>query len=663
MDIEFLRVIAVCGVMAFHFAPGWVPAKSGYLGVDTFFVISGFVVTAQLLRLQQQNKFSYSQFLAARVRRLLPSALLVIVVTSAVSFVYGAPAQVSSEAQAGASASLYVSNFLFARRAVDYFVSADLSAFTHFWSLSVEEQFYLVWPIAILLVVAFSARQKGGIAQRVLLVAVVLGAASLVGAQWAMSMNPQQSFFMPWWRANELMAGAAVAALVSRSSARPPREGTWRTLIALLRWSAVLVVVVVLFQGRWTLDAPGFGALAVIIPVMTILASGDSSAEHSDLLTRLGGTRPLAAIAVLSYALYLWHWPVWLVVSGSESNGIRGWQLIAIATIATFVLAGTSHILVERPFHRGPILRRWPPLSQCLGALVVCGLVASTLVLAAGPIERTRSVGWTEQLTPKLSVADEDRDSSYAQGCFAELLDTQFRPCVDNPSGKKLVILVGDSHAAQWHDVVARSVSALDAKLVTVTRAGCTVWGMRNGYGQAAESACQSWRSHVESLIRRNHPAVVLVSESIGQTFVLDDGSVGSDEQMRDRRQVGITSTLKRWTRSARRVVLLADTPYADTKPANPLLCLAKAAAPSQCDFPRKSQTETRLAPVAIADDLARSGLSIRVVDPYSKICPTDPCHTVIDRTIVYWDSGHLTRTFAKTLDPWVRGWLASSLS
>jgi peptidoglycan/LPS O-acetylase OafA/YrhL len=641
-DIELLRVVAVVGVVLFHFAPGSSLVPHGFLGVDIFFTISGFVITAQLVRAWERGRLTYTDFLARRVRRLLPSAVLVIVATYVVVLLSRNVIMIDSQRPVAIAALLYASNFVFAAQAVDYFASVDApSPFLHYWSLSVEEQFYLVWPVLLIAVAVVTRRRPDRFRRSLLVVALGLAVVSLVVAAVSMRTAPEQTFFMPWARAHQLLIGAA-AAIVAGAVGRltlPAR------LLTPLRVAAIgLLVALQLLPVN--LGSPGPAALLISVPVAFIALTGTGT----DLLSRVGGWWPMAWTARLSYVIYLWHWPVWTIVL-QRLTDLRGREQIAVAALITLALSVITHLTVEQPFRDGRRSRALPPLRTA-----VIGLGSSVLAAAVvlGAAAFAPAPPWQQTVRPHITELAADLADVYARDCQASARDVEVKTCVDgDEDAPKTVFMIGDSHAATWQPPLKSLAETDHWRYLSATKGACTVWDVSAdvAYAGGRYTECEQWRRNAFALAAAEKPAVVILHSSVPWGALLDArGRPAADRAATLRR--GVTSSVTAARRSGATVIAMLDTPGA-TGPVPIQTCLATAAKPERCDFPSAIDGPTR----AVVRKAAEAAGAI-VVDPYPVVCPAATCPAVRDRLVVYRDGGHLTKTYALHLRPWVRSWL-----
>ncbi len=366
-DIDGLRAIAVLAVVVHHAAPAILPG--GFIGVDVFFVISGYLITSLLLREHASGRFSLIRFYERRARRLFPALAVVLACTMVATFLFARPAQISESGRLGVAAALSVANVSLWRGAGYFDASSHLKPFLHLWSLGVEEQFYLVWPLLLAVLLRV----------RAIVFLVMIGILSCMLVTEALNeTHPNAVFYLPFFRAWELGIGALAAIVEHRHRASGPLmkpTGTERTVllgIGLIGISAVRLTPATPF--------PGLSALpAVAGTALVIWACGRQSSPRG-LTTRLLTSRPMVFFGMISYALYLWHWPL-LVVPAAAGFELNLSKRLLLMVVAVGVSALTLK-WIETPFRTSSAPAR--------AAVLACGalLAAGGLVVALYAIER-----------------------------------------------------------------------------------------------------------------------------------------------------------------------------------------------------------------------------------------------------------------------------------
>src|ERR1700761_7358311 len=431
-DIEGLRAIAIVAVLLCHAGVPFL--AGGYVGVDVFFVISGFLITKLLLgELDRSGTISLRGFYARRAKRLLPLSAVLLATVGVLSMILLSPLRDTEVAGDIISAALYVANWHFAAQSVDYFAQGlEPSPVLHLWSLAIEEQFYLVWP-GLMLAVTWFWRRRGRSIRPVLWVALALIlAGSLVYGVILTNEKPAFAYFDTFARAWELGLGAALALV---GTVKLPRLGA-----VALGWAGIAAIVYASFAFTGETSFPGTAALVPVLGAGALILSGTVLAATARGVT---GTRfgagwvlalpPIRYVGRISYSWYLWHWP--FLVFAAAIWGPRLSVAAGLAAVAaSWVPTQLTHTLIENPVRRAPALKRMPNRAIALG--LTCTAVALAVGIglrAAQPTIRTANISdvpgaaaLPDQPTPPETAgalapnplkARADRGSSYSEGC------------------------------------------------------------------------------------------------------------------------------------------------------------------------------------------------------------------------------------------------------
>jgi peptidoglycan/LPS O-acetylase OafA/YrhL len=681
-DIEGLRAVAVLLVLAYHArVPG---LTGGYIGVDVFYVVSGFLITGLIVReLEATGRIDLPAFYARRARRLLPAALVVIAVTVVVSAIVLPPLRMVDVAGDAAAAALYVSNIRFAAQATDYLqAELDPSPLLHFWSLGVEEQFYLFWPALLLLVAG-----RGTSLRRIgITIGAVAASSFALSLLWTSTDAPLAFFLLPA-RAWELAVGAALALAATRLARIPP----------LAAGASVVVGLGLIGLGAMLFDLatpfPGTAALLPVVGAALVITGG--LRQPLGPLSQLMAIRPMQWIGGISYSLYLWHWPL-LVLPAVAVGTALPWPVRMGLVGLTFVLAEASRRWIEDPIRHGRAASLRPARSLALAggmSLVVAavalgaGRVAAPPQLAAanpGPVvldlptplpttvptarasgsptlAPTPSVDPTlaptpagpvpDDLVPSLADVRDDIPIIYADACHAEQRATAPRSCVyGNADARTTVMLLGDSHAAHWFPTFDRLARQRDWRFVSLTKSACPVADLPvyNSNFKREYTECATWRDAVLARIADEQPDLVVISHSGGGQLLVDGGRIASTKRP-DVWAAGLERAIRAIDEVAEHVLVIGDTP----NPAgDPPVCLS-----DHLDDVLACATPSAkaLAPDWIATErevTAATGATF--IDPSAWLCPTEPCPAVIGRVLVYRDGHHMTTPFARALAPYL---------
>ncbi len=656
-DIEGLRALAVLLVVLYHCGVGLF--TGGFVGVDVFFVISGYLITSHLAReATETGRLRIGRFYARRALRLLPAATLVLVSTLVAAWIWLPPLRLRGIAQDTLAAAGYVLNIRLIQVGTDYrSASAAPSPLQHFWSLAVEEQFYLAIPLLVLAGLVLLRR-------RAILVALltVLVAASFSFSVIASQSSSVAAYFGAPTRAWELGVGALLALTFTLRLPNP-------AAIA-LRWLGVAAILAAAVLFDHTTPFPGWPAAVPVLGAAAVLAAGRTSpgvALRFPLLQFIG-TR--------SYSWYLWHWPVLVIapyVLGYEMSLFEK----LLAAVFALGLAGLSYALVEQPLRHHERLRassgRAGSFALGLTAAVVAvaflalGLPsrqpqgegeASALTLEGPPSARYQALSHRleaaelttalpRNLVPALNRAAEDEPEISRNGCFVAVPDDRTPKRCESLGAdhhRATVVLFGDSHAAQWYPALSALAGKHHWQLAVFTKVMCSPADVHL-YADAFHGdyrTCNDWRQDAIARIRALRPDLV-VTTSIADHMDLVQGNDDPDATW----ATGWARTTAGLRAKGTDLVFLADTPAAKTDIPE---CLSQ--------HPKNVQQCAQTpAEAAGSDQRARIAEAVRsagarVVDPTPWFCGPDRCPVVVGNTLIYRDDNHITGQYARLLAP-----------
>lgn len=627
-DIEGLRALAVLLVVAAHArVPG---LQGGYIGVDVFFVISGFLITRLLhAEWERHGRIDIPGFYARRIRRLLPAFLLMLAAVVAATWIIYAPVEQDWRLGSALSSLLYVSNIHYALTATDYMApSAKLDPLLHTWSLGVEEQFYLAWPLLMLGAWRLAQRHRSRL-DPVLLLLLGLTLASLAAAIILTASRQPLAFFLPLTRAWEFGAGALAALFGARLAMARPGAPAALALggLALVLGSALAYTAQSPYPG-WRALLPVAGTTLLLLAV---------PAAPGAPVARLLALPPLQWLGRLSYGWYLWHWP--LLVLGRvvfPEGGLR--TDLALAAMA-LLLAQASFTLVEQPLRQGPLLRR--PLA----ALALAGAVAlaGTLGLLRAQ-QHAREIGQGEPYA-RLTASFTDLPIIYSDkfNCDSWHYDDVLTECVGgDPRGRQTAVLLGDSHAGQWFSAFHTLMRERGWRLVVMTKSACPIIDQDYFYAAIGRTftECGNWKRRAVKRLQRLRPALVIVSSAENYAFTPAEWAAGSQR------------ILTRIAEASGHLVILRDTPNPGFSTPE---CLARQEwspplVRRACSFdPRDA-----LSPAVLAAyrDVATQRPDVTLLDMTPRICPESPCRVTAGPLIKFRDGNHLTDSFVRSLTP-----------
>lgn len=636
-DIEGLRAIAILLVIAAHAGVPWL--GGGFVGVDVFFVLSGYLITALLVQeAQRDGRIGFAGFYARRLRRLLPALLFMVVVVSLLAAVLLAPNEQIPDTVGAASATFWASNLYFAFSHLDYFgPDAGSNLFLHTWSLGVEEQFYLVWPGLIAILLLGSGRKLRMNPQRLKVAMSVIAALSLVACvMWTYSSQRFAFYLMPA-RAWEFALGALTLLqfgmpAVHTSQAHPcPGQRILR--VAGVVGIGCILAAAVLFNSRQPF--PGIRALLPAIGAALILAAG---ARDQGGASRWLACRPLQALGHVSYSWYLWHWPA-LLMAGALAAQATANPVYRLIAVGLSLLAATfSYFVVESPIRRNRILIARPGRAILAAlALMILGNALclrwwhSALEWANAPQQR------------KFLQAHVDAPLIYAMGCDDWFHSSEVRICAFGPKhAAHSVVLMGDSIAGQWFPAVAKAFDRPDWRLLVITKSSCPMVDRPYFYARIGReyTECGIWRANALRHIAAIKPDVVIMSSF--STLALNKAQWTN----------GTSDVLRKISPDVGHIFLLRATPRL---PFNGPDCLASRQwRPSLLDF---SNGCTSLAHSQANAEIyswlnqAASGFgNVTTLDMNGLVCPNRICAAERDHKVVFRDNEHMTASFARSL-------------
>jgi peptidoglycan/LPS O-acetylase OafA/YrhL len=654
-DIQALRALAVAVVVVYHFWPHLLPG--GFVGVDVFFVISGFLITSHLVsEIRRTGRLSLPAFWARRARRLLPASLLVLAVTglaSAALLSAGQWQQVFKEIVASA---LYVQNWVLAFDSIDYLAAENApTPVQHFWSLSVEEQFYIVIPILLVLAVALFGRRDAAARDRIVVGALGLAVlVSLAYSLYATFTSPGLAYFSTVTRAWEFAAGGLLAFVVTKRLPAAVLAG-----LAWLGWIGVAVSSLVITGDT---PFPGIAALAPVAASAAVLIGGRSGARWAP--DRLLATRPTVWLGDVSYSTYLWHWPVLILAGAVLGDDLRwGVKLGLIAVVLALAWATTR--FVENPTRSAPLLvSRRPRATFAALALAMALVVAPALgawqaARHAAAVEVAAAAALAERaadcfgagvrltthdcsdvefdgLVPTPSAARDDRVGAYADGCHTPNNSDEVPACVfGDADGVHRVALVGDSHAVNWLPALDRLGRERGWQVVLLTRAACPFNLATQVFDTAASiESCASWKRNVIDYLDGQEPFDVVFSAH----FVGAAEFAGGESE-------GVRLAWAQLLDRSSRVVILRDVPRASEATTD---CLER----NENDSAACDRSIQDALPVDDYVTLAGQTDRVDVIDLSDVFCWDGTCKAAIGGVTVYRDGHHLTVTFSTTLAP-----------
>ena len=596
-QIQALRAVAAVLVVIYHAKV----TSGGYIGVDIFYVISGFLITGLLLReLDGTGSLALKAFYLRRVKRLLPASFFVLFVTAIVAWTVYPTTLRHGLGKDVAAAGAYVSNYLFALWQMDYQnLNATPPVVIHYWSLAVEEQFYLFWPFIILALYRFGARR-----------AVFIGVAAITIASFLLSLfltprEPIWSFYSLPTRAWELGIGALLLFIPKRI--RFSSNYGWAALALILYGTLTFT------------DKTPFPGTAALVPVIGTAFAIASLNNWPRAMNRFGNLKIVQWLGEISYPLYLWHWPVLVIPSVAWGRSLVAYELL-ICVLLTALLADLTHRFIEDPIRYS---KPHPKLVIKSGAAATAAslIMGGAIYLSFNDeikLDNGRSYSVSELIK---------RPVIYDDNCHVNNGETVSPECTYGDRGaKRKIVLFGDSHAAQWFPALERLANENNFELISLTKSACPGPAVEKvDSGEYKNADCFAWRDNSLERIAKLKPYAVIFSGF--QHFQVPDGYSSRREWW----QAGQKRTLNSLRGNATHIVYITDTPHPQQDiPA----CLAGGVI-SDCDDSERSE--------------AISIPGLKAVNPTPWLC-SDKCSSVIKENVAYRDGSHISIAMSESL-------------
>ncbi|MEW6444857.1 MAG: acyltransferase family protein [Pseudomonadota bacterium] len=648
-DLQGLRAVAVLLVVFAHAEIP--PFGGGFVGVDVFFVLSGYLISALLLNeIRNTGRIQLSLFYSRRLRRLFPALLLVIVITALAASLLLPDKEAIGMLSSTPYAAIWSSNLFFAFRDYDYFdETANRDLFLHTWSLGVEEQFYIIWPLILLLLILPPSLRHGKpsyrLAQPLSLILFFL----FIGSLYVSSLSSTLAFYLMPARMYEFALGALVfVTQTTNSQSNTPREehnAIQKSLAALgikqtntqlqniPLWIGMGLLLTSATLASEDLSHPPLWALAPAIGTALIIRAGSTETQRSFLCAP-----SMIWIGNRSYSIYLWHWPV-LKLSAALGFTTHSAK-IALMLAITLILADFSYRYVERPLWKAQ-LQNTRPHQVILLSVLMMGFVY-TLWMNIEPYISPPAIQRTLSKYEKTRL---DHPVIYDMGCDTSIRSSDLTPCMFNQKNyEKTVVLLGDSIGAQWFSAVRERFSEPQWRLVVHTKSACAILDETYVYRPAGGKyyACFEWREKALRDIEAMQPEVVVLGSAASYGFF--------DEQWRE----GSSRFFSRLSKSSKWVYVIVGTPWLSFDGPS---CIERTLENDEL-LPEHAcrQENTDPTPLNVAQNLRDAAArfpNIHVIDPAPLVCPEGICRAMTSTGIgVYRDTQHLTDSFVRSLAP-----------
>ena len=606
--------------------------------MDVFYVLSGYLITGLLIQeIRTTGELRFANFYTRRLRRLMPALLLMLAVTCVFGRLLLAPADQPEQASAAASAALWVSNFHFAFSNMGYFAPGpETNLFLHTWSLGVEEQFYLVWPLLVVIAMgAWEGAKRPPDPERLKWLFGAIFAISFGLSLYWTRHAPHLAFYMMPARGWQFALGALVFLMVGSPQYQPATRVPAPSWLPLMGWVGLAAILLAAFTINGSMPYPGLRALLPTFGGALVLAAGAHDAGTG--AARFLSWRPMQAIGRVSYSWYLWHWPV-LLLGAVVLDASNGWVRLALV-IFSLLLATLSYRYFETPIRHYRTLLTKPRLAvfAALAVMVLAGSFA--LRWHADALARMRTPA---QL--RYEAAHYDAPVIYRMDCDDWYHSAQVKICAFGPSNAAhTAIAIGDSVALEWFPAYARIFDKPGWRLLVMTKSSCPMVDEPLFYPRIGReyTECSKWRETALHDITKLKPDVVVLGSTLN----------GFDKQQWI---TGTRRVIAEIAPYAKQVYLMRATPRL---PFDGPACLAPRSAlyrflvgSSRCTTPAYTRFSEQV--FHWLQDATARYTNVHVIDMTQRVCPQGVCHAELDGKIVFRDGEHMTATYAASLAP-----------
>lgn len=646
-DLQGLRAFAIILVVLAHL--GLPLFEGGFIGVDVFFVLSGYLITGLLLKeFYTTHSINFMQFYARRLRRLLPSLLLMLVVTIIVATLLVSPYELISKTKSAIYASTWTSNLYFAFSKIGYFSEMELQdLFLHTWSLSVEEQFYLIWPLFIFscMFILKNVLKNTHHQKKLLIVLFIAFCTSFsLALYWSYNQSLWAFYLMPSRIWQFALGGIVFVSFEwwqqGKSESRSPllfaRIPTQLLGLVLIVFSGILLAADMTYPGWWSLF-PSIGTALVL-----------ARTQH---LTNLILTNSvLTWIGDRSYAWYLWHWPV-ILIANTYNIGHTVIEAAFLATLS-LIIASISYNIIEIPFWKGKFSKI--PTGKSILASFLAMAISATLMLQMLNSEITK----LEQNTPNMLIsAPHDVPSIYTHGCDSWYENANINPCAFGTNDfNKTVVLIGDSILAQWFSLVTSTFQAPDWRVIVLTKSSCPMVDEDFFYDRIGKmyEVCKKWRNNLFDTLLEIKPDAIIIGSAATYPF--------NEEQWIE----GSKRIFSKLTDISSEIIVIPGTPALSFDGPSCLMraqdkngdknILAQQNLCSETEIPSYIKTNN-----AFLFSAANDFENVKLLDLNSLVCPEGKCSAITtEGIVVFRDSQHITDTFARSLSPYAKTMIES---
>lgn len=650
-DIDGLRAIAITAVVAFH--AGLKGVTGGFIGVDIFFVLSGFLITSMLFKeAELTGKINLQEFYARRVRRLLPASSLVLVISVLLAYFFLIP--IGDEqlkfVRSAIAAAFFVSNIYFWKSSGGYFDGpSDQIPLLHTWSLSVEEQFYLIWPILLIGIVRFAILKGLKLRNLVLLALAAMFTSSLATSIWLSIESPSAGFYLLPSRIWELAAGAMAGVFLHKRELKNNLNTRWfAELLSLVGLSAIIIGIVYFDP---TMAFPGWVALLPVSGTVAVVIAGALSDKNS--VSRILSTKPMVWIGKLSYSWYLWHWPL-LVFVKINNFGQSDLSTNLAVVVFALLLAFLTYYFVENPIrHDKPWAFRTQKGSLKLGVGMIVISIATVLALL-GIRMQVQETALSKQVDFAYLDFSPLRFTCSRNGSMPLEVLNKTACEIGNKTATETIVVWGDSHSDHWMPLIVDYFK--NYRIIQYTMPGCPPLIGNNN--QNVEN-CRAFNDLVADSINLNPnvKGVILAArwaayagspaiqhKQKNDSSIYFDVSASSTQDALNILTISLQRTFKTIYKNDLKILVMGGTP--EFKHPVPACVFRKS--PEYCRSTRAENDIYRAKVLSVLQEVVIKHPNTKLADAYEALCSHQYCPVINNDQILYGDGDHLTGSGAK---------------
>jgi peptidoglycan/LPS O-acetylase OafA/YrhL len=620
-DIDGLRAVAILMVLIYHCFPSVL--KAGFIGVDIFFVISGYLISSIIFKNLEQNTFSFKEFYSRRIRRIFP--VLIIVLTSCLIFGWFFLYQEEYQEIAfhSASSAIFLTNFQLLKESGYFDNEATLKPILHLWSLSIEEQFYILWPLLLWLIF----RKKHN-SHNFLFISCFIAILSFIANILIVKHHPEAAFYLPFCRFWEIMIGGILAYLQLHQKQFDHQNSTIKFILASSNYKSIfgiLLIILSLFIIDRHQQFPGYFALLPCLGAFLIISAGANNNINRYFLAN----KLMVSIGLISYPLYLWHWPLIsfaTIIKGKEPRP----ELMALIIFLSVVLAYLSYKFIETPIRHGK-KDRGKIIITLVGLMVIIFTASSVIIKMKGIEDRGNSKKY-------LLIRTMNRGQAKIDDClsqYPQIKDLTY--CQISGSGENKILVIGDSHSQAIFNGYSQTLKNQDYQIIHLANSGCPFYTPNKDLddkpivGGQDIASCNKMFQQIIDIVAQEKPQQILFANN-GWIY----------------RQADFESAMQATLQMLPSKIPITYFLQIPKMPFMPLSCISRSSNQelelSKCSFARKLHNQNIAEYLTIISNLVNAHQNLNIIDPSEAICDANMCYGLVNQEFLYAkDGSHLS--------------------